>query len=97
MSLALAGSAEGDERMEKIYRWRIVALAGALTSFFAALAAIYAPFPKDIQALMPVLRSNFWLGIHVLTITTSYAGALAGLDDREFGFGIFRLWTLSHG
>ena len=35
------------------------------------------PFPKEIQALMPVLRSNFWLGIHVLTIVTSYAGALA--------------------
>ena len=35
------------------------------------------PVPKEIQALMPVLRSNFWLGIHVLTIVTSYAGALA--------------------
>ena len=54
----------------------------------AALAAIYAPFPKDIQALMPVLRSNFWLGIHVLTITTSYAGAARGLGDREYGLGI---------
>jgi ABC-type transport system involved in cytochrome c biogenesis permease subunit len=26
---------------------------------------------------MPVLRSNFWLGIHVLTITTSYAAVAA--------------------
>ncbi len=95
MSLALAGSAEGDERMEKIYCRRIVALGGAVASFFAALAAAYAPFPKDIQALMPVLRSNFWLGIHVLTITTSYAGALAAwkignLSLGHFAFGRYR-------
>ena len=95
MSLGLAGSAEGDERMEKIYRWRIVALAGAVASFFAALAAAYAPFAKDIQALMPVLRSNFWLGIHVLTITTSYAGAgvawmIGNLALGFFAFGRYR-------
>jgi ABC-type transport system involved in cytochrome c biogenesis permease subunit len=95
MSLRLASGAEADERMEKIYGRRIVAMAGAVASFFAALAAIYAPFPKDIQALMPVLRSNFWLGIHVLTITTSYAGALAAwmignLALGYFAFGSYR-------
>jgi ABC-type transport system involved in cytochrome c biogenesis permease subunit len=95
MSLALAGRAEAAERMEKIYRWRIVALAGAVASFFAALAAINAPFPKDIQALMPVLRSNFWLGIHVLTITTSYAAAgvawmIGNLALGYFAFGRYR-------
>jgi len=89
MSLALAGRAEAAERMEKIYRWRGVALAGAVASFLAALAAIYAPFPKDIQALMPVLRSNFWLGIHVLTITTSYAGALAAWKMGNLSLGYF--------
>ncbi|MGO9113371.1 MAG: cytochrome c biogenesis protein CcsA [Thermoguttaceae bacterium] len=95
MSLALAGRAEAAERMEKIYRWRIVALASAVASFFAALAAIYAPFPKDIQALMPVLRSNFWLGIHVLTITTSYAAAgvawvIGNVALGFFAFGHYR-------
>ena len=95
MSLALAGRAEAAERMEKIYRWRIVALVGALASFFAALAANYAPFPRDIQALMPVLRSNFWLGIHVLTIVTSYAAtgvawAIGNLALGVFAFGRYR-------
>ncbi len=89
MSLALAGSADRDERMEKIYRWRIVALFGALASFLAALAAAYAPFPKDIQALMPVLRSNFWLGIHVLTIITSYAGAAVAWMIGNLALGCF--------
>jgi ABC-type transport system involved in cytochrome c biogenesis permease subunit len=36
-----------------------------------------------------VLRSNFWLTIHVLTITLSYAAFLLSL-----GIGHFCLWTL---
>ena len=95
MSLALAGREEGAERMEKIYRSRIVALGGAVACFLAALAALYAPFPRDIQALMPVLRSNFWLGIHVLTITSSYAAVgvawvLGNLALGFFAFGQYR-------
>jgi ABC-type transport system involved in cytochrome c biogenesis permease subunit len=95
MSLALAGRSGNDERMEKIYRSRIVALFGALASFLASFVAVYAPFPKDIQALMPVLRSNFWLGIHVLTITSSYAAVgvswvLGNLTLGFFAFGSYR-------
>src|SRR5207249_1519484 len=38
--------------------------------------------PENIDPLVPVLRSNFWLSTHVLTITLSYAAfALA------MGFG----------
>jgi ABC-type transport system involved in cytochrome c biogenesis permease subunit len=95
MSLALAASAEGVERMDKIYRWRVVVLIGALGSVLAAWAANSAQFPKDIQALMPVLRSNFWLGIHVLTIVTSYAGAAVAwlIGNTALGcyaFGAYR-------
>ena len=95
LSLRMTRRPEAAERMEKIYRLRAVALGGAVASFLAALAAHYAPFPRDIQALMPVLRSNFWLGIHVLTITTSYAGALTAwtignLMLGSFAFGTYR-------
>ena len=95
ISFARARTAEAGERMEKIYRWRVVALFGALASCLAAVMALAAPFPKDIQALMPVLRSNFWLGIHVLTIVTSYAGAgvawvIGNLALGFFAFGRYR-------
>ncbi|NUQ66376.1 MAG: hypothetical protein HUU20_28265, partial [Pirellulales bacterium] len=55
------------------------ALAGATVGFFAAILACYAPvFDENINPLMPVLRDNFWLTLHVLTITASYgAGGLA--------------------
>ncbi len=44
---------------------------------------------------MPVLRSNFWLGIHVLTITSSYAAVgvawvLGNLALGFFAFGQYR-------
>ena len=93
MSLALAGKAEGAERMEKIYRCsdRGHGRRGGVFSG-GLVCALYAPFPKDIQALMPVLRSNFWLGIHVLTITSSYAAVgvawvLGNLALGYFAFG----------
>ncbi len=89
MSLALAGREEAAERMEKIYRWRVVAMGGAVASFIAALAANYAPFPRDIQALMPVLRSNFWLGIHVLTEVTAYAATCTAWVIGNVAIGFF--------
>jgi hypothetical protein len=89
MSLALARRKEAEERMEKVYRTRGVPLAGAVACFCAAMAANYAPFPKDIQALMPVLRSNFWLGIHVLTITTSYAAVFVAWVIGNVALGVF--------
>jgi ABC-type transport system involved in cytochrome c biogenesis permease subunit len=55
------------------------ALAGAAVAFLTAYLACYAPiFDQNISPLMPVLRHNFWLTSHVLTICASYgAGALA--------------------
>ena len=99
MAIAMAAAAvrrvESAEKMEKIYSLRAVALGGALASFLAALAANFAPFPREIQALMPVLRSNFWLGIHVLTIVTSYAFVatawfIGNLALGYYAFGRYR-------
>ena len=68
------------------------ALVAASVAFFAALVTYYAPvFDKNINPLMPVLRDNFWLTMHVLTITASYgAGALAwGLGNLALGYYLF--------
>ena len=58
------------------YGREAVALVGAVVAFLAALVAYFAPFPKDIRPLMPVLRTNIWLAIHVMTITAGYGAAL---------------------
>ncbi len=71
------------------YRAPIYLLAALPVSLVALLLVHQMPIamPASIDPLVPVLRDNFWLTIHVLTITLSYAAfALA------MGFGHILLW-----
>ena len=54
---------------------------------------------ENFSPLQPVLRSNFWLTIHVLTIVASYgAGGLAlGLGNIALGYYIFGKYRLPAG
>jgi cytochrome c-type biogenesis protein CcsB len=66
------------------YRAAVYLLAALPVSLVALLLVHQMPIamPSSIDPLVPVLRDNFWLTIHVLTITLSYAAfALA------MGFG----------
>ncbi len=66
------------------YRATIYLLAALPVTLIALLLVHQMPIamPSSIDPLVPVLRDNFWLTIHVLTITLSYAAfALA------MGFG----------
>ena len=72
-----------------IFAWAFFVRYRALTYLLAALPAsllcllllrqIPAAMPENIDPLVPVLRSNFWLTIHVLTITLSYAAFLLAM------------------
>ncbi len=78
--------------LDQVMQRRPFAGAGAALAFGVALIGYYSPvFHSDIGSLMPVLRNNFWLTIHVLTITVSYgAGALAaGLGMLSLGYYLF--------
>jgi cytochrome c-type biogenesis protein CcsB len=71
------------------YRTPIYLLAATPVTLVALLLVHQMPIamPASIDPLVPVLRDNFWLTIHVLTITLSYAAfALA------MGFGHILLW-----
>ena len=74
------------------YRNKFYALAAALIATLCMLTADMAPTILDdsIQPLEPVLRSNLWLTVHVLTITLSYATFFLafGLGD----IGLFYYW-----
>jgi ABC-type transport system involved in cytochrome c biogenesis permease subunit len=50
-----------------------------------------AEFNPDIRPIMAVLRSNFWLAIHVIAIIVSYAAAFAawGMAVVSLGYTIF--------
>jgi len=60
------------------YRTPIYLLASLPATLVALLLVHQMPMamPASIDPLVPVLRDNFWLTIHVLTITLSYAAFL---------------------
>ena len=60
--------------LEAIYRKTYAALAASGVALVGTwLAATVPLLDPTIHSLPPVLRSNFWLSIHVLTIVSSYA------------------------
>jgi ABC-type transport system involved in cytochrome c biogenesis permease subunit len=59
---------------EMIYRPTFFALAGSAVALLGTITAANVPLlDPSIKSLQPVLRSNLWLTIHVLTEVSSYA------------------------
>ena len=78
--------------LPKVYERRAIAGSAAFVAFLGTCLAWYSPLlDGNFSPLMPVLRDNFWLTIHVLTIVSSYgAGALAwGLGVVALGYYVF--------
>lgn len=82
--------------LEEVYARRSFGLVVTAVAFAGTFIAWFFPIPgKQFSPLQPVLRDNFWLTIHVLTIVSSYAaGALAwGLGCLSlcyYAFGRYR-------
>src|SRR5690606_25206181 len=60
---------------------RVLITVATILSGLALFAADSAPLLMDptIRPLVPVLRSNYWLTIHVLTITASYGAFMLAM------------------
>ena len=71
------------------YRNRLMLLSALPVSFLCLLLVRSLPvaMPSRLDPLVPVLRDNFWLTVHVLTITLSYAAFALTL-----GFAHVVLW-----
>lgn len=73
--------------LEKIYKYKSILLSGLLVGVFSMVVAEMAPAVLDpsIQPLEAVLRSNYWLIIHVMTITISYAAFFLAFGLGDLG------------
>ena len=79
--------------LEGIYRQRVIALGAMIFSTIALIIAdnVSGIMDGSIHPLEPVLRSNFWLTIHVLTITLGYAAFALSMVLGNLGLGQFVL------
>lgn len=77
--------------IEWFYRKQILLLSSLGFAVVCLIMADSASTVLDasIQPLEPVLRSNFWLTIHVLTITLSYGAFAVALALGNLGLGSF--------
>jgi cytochrome c-type biogenesis protein CcsB len=68
-----------------------VALVGAAVATVCMITADFAPVILDstLQPLEPVLRSNLWLTIHVMTITLSYAAFFLAFGIGDYGVFLY--------
>ncbi len=64
-----------------------IPLVGSIVATLCMLVADFAPVILDstLQPLEPVLRSNLWLTIHVMTITLSYAAFFLAFGIGDYG------------
>jgi cytochrome c-type biogenesis protein CcsB len=84
--------------LELIYKFRIIILAGCLTGLFALIVADFAPAVLDptLQPLEAVLRSNYWLLVHVMTISISYAAFMLAFGLGDMGLIYFVIDEQKH-
>jgi cytochrome c-type biogenesis protein CcsB len=75
--------------LELIYRKRVIAIGSLVFAVIALVIAdnISGVVDDGIHPLEPVLRSNMWLTIHVLTITLGYAAFALSLVLGNIGLG----------
>ncbi len=74
-----------------IYRQKLYILAASAVSALGLILASGTPtvLNPHIAMLEPVLRSNFWLTVHVMTITLSYAAFLLALGIGHYSLFLF--------
>ncbi len=74
---------------EATHRKKFVLMAGSLVGVLCLIVADLAPtiLDRSLQPLEPVLRSNMWLTVHVLTITISYSAFFLAWALGNIGAG----------
>jgi cytochrome c-type biogenesis protein CcsB len=74
---------------ELIYRARWFGAPASLLGVCTLILADILPFDPNIEPLQPVLRSNYWLITHVLTITLSYSAFVLAMGLAHINLAIY--------
>jgi cytochrome c-type biogenesis protein CcsB len=84
--------------LELVYRQKYVLTAAAGVATVALILADNCPTVLDpsLRPLQPVLRSNFWLVTHVMTITLSYAAFALAMGIATITLGYYAARSTNH-
>jgi cytochrome c-type biogenesis protein CcsB len=84
--------------LEIIYRQKFILTAAAAVATVGLILADNCPTVLDpaLQPLQPVLRSNFWLVTHVMTITLSYAAFALAMGIATITLGYYFARSTNH-
>jgi len=84
--------------LEKIYKFKFILFSGMLVGICAMILADNVPAVLDpsIQPLEAVLRSNYWLIIHVMTICISYSAFALAWSLGNIGLIYYFLNEIKH-
>lgn len=76
------------------YRATIYLLASLPVASLCLALVLQMPIamPANIDPLVPVLRDNFWLTVHVLSITASYGAFILGMAFGHIILARYALW-----
>ena len=74
---------------EIIYRSRIFAIAAASLSVLLLILADQLPLDQGFDPLLPVLRTNYWLTVHVLTVMSAYSALTLAMGIGHINLGIY--------
>ena len=81
-----------------VYARRGVAFVATLVALLALGAANYVPaFHKEIELLKAILRSNFWLFVHITAIMISYGTAAMAWGLGNYALGCYLLGRYGKG
>jgi len=72
-------------------RSQLLIATGAFVGFLTLVVGDLLPIDASIGSLVPVLRSNFWLTIHVLTIVSSYGAFALACGLGHYSLGLMML------
>jgi len=85
MGFMLAAFALG---FEVAYRSRVFALAASALTIVLLILADQLPLDRGLDPLLPVLRSNFWLTLHVLSSMAAYAAFTLSMGLAHINLGL---------
>ncbi|MBI2192648.1 MAG: cytochrome c biogenesis protein CcsA [Planctomycetes bacterium] len=74
---------------ELVYRSRIFGIAASALSVMLLILADQLPLDRGMDPLVPVLRTNYWLTVHVLTVMSAYAALTLAMGVGHINLGIY--------